>query len=243
MKQLGCLIAILILVNISMASAKQSPALLLMSDNAPPHVIEKSRSGIDIELTIAVLNMMDMSATVEFAPLSRGKRLVENKMADLFVPTFFQQDSDSIFVSDAIIEYRPTLFSLDQATSSFTHFAQIRNKKVATFQGATGYFGKEFEQMTKVNYYREVHDMSLLPKMLATGEVDIVFLDYYIFYYFLKEQLLTKKRDQIHINEQLLSNISAHVGFNNQQLRDQFNEALQQLKPATKNKIINHYIQ
>jgi len=242
MKQLGCLIASVILAYIPVVNAEQSSELLIMSDNAPPHVIEKTNAGIDIDLTLAVLQSMGMPARVEFAPLSRGKKLVESKMADLFVPTFFQQDTNGIFVSNAIIEYRPTLFSIEPLLGNVSNFSQIKDKKVATFQGAIGYFGKDFEQMSKVNYYREVHDMSMLPKMLINKEVDVVFLDYYIFYYFLKEEGLNAERANIKSNEQLLSNISAHVGFNNKQLRDEFNQALKALTPAIKNQIINQYI-
>jgi len=242
MKQLGCLIVSLMLAYLPLVNAEQSSELIIMSDNAPPHIIEQQNAGIDIDLTLAVLDSMGMSARIEFAPLSRGKKLVEGKMADLFVPTFFQQDTDGIFVSNAIIEYRPTLFSLQPSMSNISDFSQIRNKKIATFQGAIGYFGETFEQMSKVNYYREVHDMSMLPKMLINKEVDVVFLDYYIFYYFLKEEGLNTERVNIKSNEQLLSNISAHVGFNNKQLRDEFNQALKALAPTIRNQIINQYI-
>lgn len=242
MKQLGCLIVCLVSIYLPLVNAEQSSELIIMTDNAPPHVIEQKNVGIDIDLTLAVLNSMGMSARIEYAPLSRGKKLVESKIADLFVPTFFQQDADGIFVSNAIIEYRPTLFSLAPSVGNISDFSQIKDKKVATFQGAIGYFGKDFEQMSKVNYYREVHDMSMLPRMLVNKEVDIVFLDYYIFYYFLKEEGFNTERNKISINEHLLNNISAHVGFNNQQLRDRFNQALKELTPEEKSKIINQFI-
>ena len=80
----------------------EANTLLLTTDDGPPHIIKETHGGIDIEITKSVLALMGYRADVMYAPLSRGLLLVEKGKADLTVPTFFQQDNDSLFFSKAL---------------------------------------------------------------------------------------------------------------------------------------------
>jgi len=215
---------------------------LLTTDDGPPHIIKETHGGIDIEITKSVLALMGYRADVMYAPLSRGLLLVEKGKADLTVPTFFQQDNDSLFFSKAIIEYKPTVFSLVESGFKFLSLEDISGVNVSTFQGATGYFGKSFVAMTHVTNYTEHHDMSTLPLFLVQRKSDLVILDYYIFHYFLRKQLPAFPKSAIR-EHALIPSVSAHVGFNSKHLRDEFN---QKLLLFTKNggdrKIIKKYV-
>jgi len=217
---------LLLIANSSLA--QDSLSLVMVSDDGPPHMIAKSQSGIDIAK--AVLSDLDYQTQVAFASLKRGRQLVINKQADLFLPTFFEADKENIYLSNAFIQYRPTVFTRKQQPYSFEKLTDIKNLRVATFQGATGYFGKQFVEMTSQNYYREFHDMSKLPELLIAERVDIVVLDHYIFYYYLnayiEERRLNADLSRTITSFALIPPVSAYVGFNNANLRDEFNRAL-----------------
>ncbi len=202
----------------------------MVSDDGPPHMIAKTQSGIDIDIAKAVLSNLGFETQITCASLKRGRQLVLNKQADLFLPTFFETDKENIYLSDAFIQYRPTVFTKKHRQYSFEKLTDIKNQRVATFQGATGYFGEQFIEMTKQNYYREFHDMSKLPALLMADRVDVVVLDYYIFYYYLKdyeEQLgLNTNVSSKVLNFALIPPVDAYVGFHNAKLRDEFNHAL-----------------
>lgn len=213
--------------------------LTISTDNAPPHVIELTRGGIDLDITMAVLSKMGHTATVQFMPLSRGKQQVINKKSDLFLPTFFEKDTDELFISDAIIDYRPTFFTRVKDDFVVRNVADLANKRIVTFQGASKYFGPEFLAMTKRNKsYRELHSMTMLPELLLKGRYDVVLLDYYIFYYFLES------RRAIDIAEHVIfPTVNAHVEFHSQNLRDEFNVDLAAFKQkAEYQNIIDSYL-
>ncbi|WP_286265150.1 substrate-binding periplasmic protein [Thalassotalea atypica] len=241
------------------ATEVQTNELSMLSDDGPPHMIAASNSGIDIDITREILNSMGYKVTLDFMPLARGKSQVQLKYADLFLPTFYQQDSEQLFYSDAIIEYRPVILSLKKNQFSLNELSDADGKKILTFQGATGYFGEEFVKLSKGKGYRELADMSKFPELLLWGRYDLVVLDYYIFYYFLKrycqsdsidedrhdEAQITKLRycrQEIEEHNLLLA-VSAHVGFNDAKLRNDFNKALERYKRAKiPQKVIKKYI-
>jgi len=228
----------------SSAQIVSKTSLLLLSDDGPPHMIKVTKSGIDIDITREVIESMGEILKIEFSPLKRNQYQVMNKQADMFVPTFYQQDTKQLFISDPIIQYRPTVFSLKDKQLNFTKLADIKNKKVITFQGALGYFGAEFIKMSKQNDYREIHDMSKLPEMLMARRVDVIVLDYYIFYYFLKQSGSIKLGVTSAVNEhKLIPEVNAHVGFNSEALRNKFNKYLKTYIHAKRDiAVINNYI-
>ena len=238
------LITLILFANSYLLAAKE---LIIMTDDGPPHMIAESQNGIDLDITKAVLTNLGYRTKVVFAPLARGKLMVENNQADAFLPTFYQNDSNVLFHSDPIIYYRPTVFSLAKNQFKLNKLQEISKKRVISFQGATGYFGEVYREAVSQGFYRELHDMSKFPEMLLKKRVDIVVLDYYIFYYFLSQFCQTVENQplcQLKIREhKLIPQVSAHVGFNNQLLRDRFNDKLKQFKNLGKDKsIIWRYI-
>ncbi len=236
-----------LLVLILLSSPLEAKELLMLTDDGPPHMIAVSNSGIDVDITREVLEEMGYTVKLDFAPLSRTMLQVSNKQADLFLPTFFQNDTDKLFISAPIINYHPIAFSLENNKFQFERISDLAGKNVVTFQGAAGYFGEEFIKISKLEGYFELHDMSKFPEMLVKGRCDVVVLDYYIFYYYLQEYFKknpTKSHKMKEIDEFLLFPLAkAHVGFNDQKLRNEFNKQLQRYKNQGKDKaVINKYI-
>jgi len=221
--------------------------LLMLTDDGPPHMIAATKSGIDIDITREILFDMGHQVKLGFAPLKRTMHQVANKEADLFLPTFFQQDTTKLFISAPIINYQPIAFALKKNRYQFKEISDLAVVRLVTFQGASGYFGNEFVKLSKHNGYAELHDMSKLPEMLIKNRCDVVVLDYYIFYYYLQKYLNQNSVDYFAIEEierfTLFPEVKAHVGFHDKQLRDKFNRQLRLYKNLGKDKIvINKYI-
>lgn len=232
-----------------------SRELIMFSSDAPPHMIAATASGIDIDIVKTILTEMGHKVSIEFSPLKRAMAQVKKKEADIFLPTFFQEDSEQLYISDAFIQYRPMIFSLKSQALVIEKFADLKGLRMVSFQGATGYFGEEFKSITEQTSYTELHDMSKLPELLLMARYDVVVLDYYIFYYFLKmyqEQSelastelfpIVDNYSSLVMRHDLIPQVNAYVGFNNETLRNQFNINLKQfLNDNRHNKIIEKYI-
>jgi len=161
-------------------------------------------------------------------PLRRTKQQVLDKKQDIFLPTFFEKDTHLLFYSEPIINYKPTLFTLTDHNISLNSLADMHHFNVTSFQGATGYFGDDFSKHLNLSTYREMSDMSRFPTMLVIGRTQIIVLDYYIFYYYLAKY--HPHYNKLNITEHhLIPSVSAHVGFNNKDLRDRFNQVLSEV--------------
>lgn len=199
--------------------------VLILTDDGPPHMIKQTDGGIDLDITREVLQSIGHSVAVFYTPLSRAKKSVEGKLADVSVPTFYQQDSDNFYLSNPVVHYRPTLFSMSAKAIDMKNITKLKGLRLMTFQGAKGYFNQDFLNLTMNNKYREMHDMSVLPELLYKDRTDLVVLDYYIFYYFALERI-DNFSPQLFSHQPLMAEVPAYAGFNSKQLRDEFNKAL-----------------
>ena len=214
--------------------------LNIMTEDGPPHMIQASDSGIDLDITSEVLESLGYNTRMHYAPLTRAKFQVTQGKADVTVPTFYAKDSDGFYLSKPVIDYRPTVFTL--ASYPFKNLSDIKGLRVRSFQGATGYFGPEFVNMTQKNRYVEVPNMETLVRMLVSGRVDVVVLDYYIFYYYLTNIGVDEGETPI-LEHNLIPAIKASVGFSSKALRDKFDQAFQVFQQQDKiSKIIERYI-
>ena len=197
-------IPLFIFISFFASSICHARALVISSDDGPPHMIKKTNGGIDIEITREVLQELGYSVTIRYASLTRGKIDVERGSIDAVTPTFFEKDRPGFYVSS------PT---------------DLESHKVITFQGATGYFGNDFIRVSKNSEYRESYSMEKFPELLLRGRYSAVVLDYYIFNYFYR--MNDKKRDtsifQIH---SVIPQVKACVGFHDINIRNQFNQKL-----------------
>lgn len=216
--------------------------LLMLTDDGPPHMIAASNNGIDVDIVREVLQKMGHTVKLGYAPLNRSMRQVALKQANLFLPTFFQDDSSELFISAPIINYRPTVFSLKKNNFLFSNISDLKGESLVTFQGATGYFGSEFVKVSKSSNYRELHDMSKFPEMLLKERCEVVVLDYYIFHYFLQQYLQQSPTEKLKVEDiesfELFPKVKAYVGFHDEELRNEFNKQLQIYKSQHKDKAV-----
>ncbi len=225
-RRLGCWIALAMFV-FGQSSFAAKPMLTLSTEDGPPHMIQASNDGIDIDIVRSVLVELGYDVDVVYAPLERCKLSVKQGLFDLTVPTFVTSDSDGFYVSEPVINYRPTVFS--KANTKFSSLKDIQDLRVATFQGARGYLGPQFVSMSRKNRYVEYSNMSVLSSLLLKDRTDVVVLDYYIFYYYLREMNQFGRLHEIQENA-IIPSVQAAVGFHSKSLRDQFNQAFDKFK-------------
>lgn len=202
--------------------------LTMGTSNGPPYMIQESESGLDIDIPRAAMKKVGFPLRLEFYPLSRAIHELQLGRIHLTAP-FFTSAPKGIFVSDPHIEYRPSIITL-KTIDEMTELHQLKDHSIATFQGATGYFGDQFYYASKTSPdYVEHHDMEKLVDLLMNQRYQVVVLDYWIFRYFLSKSKFADQLSQIRFHP-LLPRIPATVAFNNEDLRNKFNQGLQLIK-------------
>lgn len=247
MKQI-CYIYIILTLTLILLYSEDSNAnrLILATDDGPPHMIKENDGGIDIDIVKQVLNQIGYDIDTIYVPLERAKKMVSESKADVFIPTFYQSDNKNIYLSDPVISYKPMVFSLKSRNFSYKSISDLENLSIVTFQGASGYFGEEFAKLSQKADYRELHNMAKFPELLLKERYEVVILDFYIFYYFLKKQLENNKAQYAYkeiTSFALTPEVKAYAGFNDKKLRDNFNQQLSIFQQAKNDqRIIEFYI-
>jgi len=224
--QISYLSLIALFLNCNIATGE---ILRLTTSDGPPHMIRETDSGLDIDVTRAVLERMGYQLEISYMPLTRAQAEVRYKRADLTVP-IFTGTVEGLHISAPAIQYRPTAFTLKSRQLSLQALPELRHYRVMTFQGATGYFGQQFVLATEqAPEYIEYHDMSRLPVLLAAARTDVVVLDYYIFYHYLSQAENAGEIGDYNAHE-LFPRVPAAVGFADRHLRDLFNQTLEEIR-------------
>ncbi len=222
------------------ASTPEGIVLTMGTSNGPPYMIQETESGLDIDISRAAMAKAGFPVRIEFYPLSRAIHELQLGRIHLTVP-FFISAPKGIFVSDPHIEYRPAVITLN-SIDKMHEITQLKDYTIATFQGATGYFGDQFYYASKHSPdYVEYHDMGKLVDLLMSQRYQAVVLDYWIFRFFLSHSKYANQLDQVRFHE-LLPRVPAAVAFNNEELRNKFNQGLRMIKTdGTYDEIINKY--
>jgi len=202
--------------------------LIMGTSNGPPYMIQATESGLDIDIPRAALEKVGFPLKLEFYPLSRAIHELQIGRIHLTAP-FFTNATKGVYISDSHIEYRPMVITLN-TIAKLQNLAQLKDYTIATFQGATGYFGDDFYNASQHSPdYVEFHDMANLVDLLMSERYQVIVLDYWIFRHFLAESNYKDQIDLITFHE-LIPRVPAAVAFTNPGLRDLFNKGLKMIK-------------
>ena len=205
------------------AASEPKPLLTLVTSVAPPYMIKQPPSGLDIDTVRAALEYQGYRVRVEFVSLTRTLMEVKAGRADVAVPSFATAD-DGLYNGDSHIRYRPTVFSLLKRNIQLDKTGDMGRYCIATFQGATGYFGPDFVNAAQQSpLYYEHHSMPQLIDMLLLERTDLVVLDYRIFRHYYQQK---GYQARYRANETIFPPVPAMPVFNDPAVRDQFNIGL-----------------
>ncbi len=132
------------------------------SDLGPPHMLldRGQAKGIDVDVVKHLLKKLDIDANFHFVGLASARKEVTLGKLDAVVPTFIQEDTKNLFVSVPVVSYLPTVFSLAENNFYPAALHDLKAHSIVSFQGATGYFGRIFQDIAKRSpYYLELSNM------------------------------------------------------------------------------------
>ncbi len=233
---------LLFLISFSVSQSVLSKTLIVGTADAPPHMIKSSNSGIDIDIPKAILERLGYTLKVRYMPLTRAQREVQSGRIDLMVPLYVAGEA-GLYMSTPHVSYRPVAVSLRERNLSIDDMLDLGGFRIATFQGALGYFDDEFSIASKESpLYTEIPNMELLPKMLLAERIDVVVLDLYIFKYFMGQLKSSYELPAVKMHR-IFPEVPAAVAFHDRFLRDRFNQELLQIRSdGTYEEIMRKYL-
>lgn len=222
------------------ASAQQ--LLIATSSSIPPFVIAEDR-GIVIEIMREALAPAGYTPSFLFAPNRRVSHELEQGSVD-GVYNLALNSIEGVHYSAPVIEYQNVAVTLTSAAIRLDSLQQLRGLRVAAFQNAPGFLGKEFGALVKSHTaYQEVANQRSQLSLLFKGDVDVIILERRIFEYFLEQRRLAGADTQPVTFHTLFPPAARYAAFREQHIREKFNDGLARLKESGRyQEIIHRYL-
>ncbi|WP_374352693.1 substrate-binding periplasmic protein [Chitinimonas sp.] len=197
----------------------------------PPYVIQKSNSGMELDVVAQALADAGHSMKPVYLPFARVPLAMQDAEVDAAITV---QESSGIKAafSDSHITYQNFAISLGKNAFKIEGVADLAKHSVAAFQNAKLYLGVPFSVMAGTNKaYAEHAEQVKQNKLLYTGRVDVVVGDRNIFKYFNNEA----KQEGIDVSQpvvyhEIFPPTYYKVAFRDSAVRDGFNAALKKMR-------------
>ncbi|MBU1309697.1 MAG: transporter substrate-binding domain-containing protein [Gammaproteobacteria bacterium] len=202
----------------------QAAALnVLVGQNKPPYIRLETVSGYELELLREIVRRMGHEAVFVFVPNSRIRGLLESGNGDIASLQPNDTADAELYFSQPYIRYQNVLVSLARDELTITHPADLSDKQVVAFQGASRVLGADYRDAVVHNTgYLETVDQKAQVDMLFSGRAQAIVLDRNIF---MHHQQTSGSPAAVQIHE-LFNSSLYRAAFRDPQLQRSFDRAL-----------------
>lgn len=208
----------------------------------PPYNIPETDSGIEMDIVREALKAKGYAIQAKYVPFARVRRDFMNHEVDAAL-TINPNSGIEAFYSNEHLVCQNVVVTLKQNHFQIRTVDDLKDKSVLAFQDATLYLGKAFASMASQNpQYKEIAKQELQINLLYSNRVDAIVLDKNIFYYHRKHNDMVDTSQPIDV-WQIFPPTAFRVAFVDEQVRDDFNEGLKQLRDSGRyDEIVKKYI-
>lgn len=212
----------------------------------PPYIFEKRDFGLDFDLAQAILKNSGYSIKSVHSPNNRAMIEIEKGKVDGAIGLPSGTDRDGLYFSQAIISYDNVVITKKSSGVVIERADDLKKLRFLAFSNARAYLGADYLKMVKeLRYDTEISNQEDQNRMFWQGKVQAIILDINVFRFYrnaLKEKFNTSEEVVVHRIFSPKSNERVAV-FKSKVVRDQFNEALRELRSSgTYQKIFDRYI-
>jgi len=228
------LIAILFTFNI------QAKSLTIALGNFEPLFSEKNKPALFKDLIDGVYSYIP-NRNINYHYMFSNARLVRELNAKSIdgAANIFSKNEIHGCLTQPIFAYSDVAISLKSKYYTINSVSDLKEKSVVSYQRAILLLGSEYKQaVLRSKHYKEVAQPLEQAKLLSNGMVDVSIGDKYIFLHSLKNYAkngLTPNDFEIH---DIFPPVASSIGFNEQKLCDEFDQALLKYKNSGKYQLV-----
>ncbi len=223
------------------ASAANAQVKVGFGQDKPPFVSDNK--GIEV----SIVEEIGRRTGTAIAPVFMSNLRLQKSLGDgeIDVAASVPESKDYI-VSSPFISFNNGAFTLKSAGIRLDSLGELRGKSIVAWQNARGDLGAEFTQAVADNAaYKEIPSQLNQVKMFLSGRADAIVIDKDIFSWHVKSEGAEFKKtvDDYEFHKIIPGYTHLYLGFRRQDLRDQFDKALQAMnEDGTYRKIIDSYV-
>lgn len=204
--------------------------------NFEPFFMPDKDDGLFIEVIRAVYAQLP-EYRIELLYMSNDRIARELRLGrvDAAANIMSAANQNHIKLSLPIFRYSDVAISLKSKRICINDFDDLTKHSLATFQGATEFFGEDYKAAIEQNKdYNEYAHVDTTIRQLAKGRVEVIIIDVHMVPFFIEKYL----KGQLTLDELRFHYIfpvpTAHsyMGFNDPKLRDDFDQAFIEIKQS-----------
>jgi polar amino acid transport system substrate-binding protein len=215
----------------------------------PPYVIQESNSGFEVEIIRAALAAKGHTLKPTYASFLAAPRMLREKQADAAQrgsPELKESDGFH-YAGEPTVVYQDAAVSLKKNNLKIDGLADLKDKSIVSFQGATQFLGAEFAAAVKGNAnYQESSNERRKLQMFYANSAQVYTGDINIFKYYrdsVKGDVDIKQEVVYHKVFPANTDVTRNAVFLDKQVREDFNAGLKQLKSSGQyQQIIRKYV-
>ena len=215
--------------------------------NFPPFFIKKDNKGIFIDIIDEIFKQLP-EYKVQYIFMSNHRLLHEINLGQSIdvACNVFPNAKVNGYLSEPVFRFSDVAISRKSDQLTLNNIADLQDKSIAAYQGATELLGDSFKQMANNNAdYNEYPHPKETTLLMLSGQKDIRVGDLNIFWYDLNNKYYDKAKDiapddfTVHY---LWPSVFSHMAFNDPILKDRVDEVIIKLKRnGTMEKIYSRY--
>ncbi len=232
------MVLISLVLSVSVVSAKE--ITLVAGLSLPPYIIQETNNGMEYDIVKEALAKNGHTLKLKSVPFIRVS--FEYKKFDGAI-TINEASGVKGNYSDVTMVYQNFAISLKDKAVPISTIQDLGDKNIVAFQNATKYLGEEYKKIVESNpNYKEQGKQEVQVKLLYSGRADAIVSDINIFKYYRKAVTGVDTSAEV-VYHNIFPETEYKVLFNDPAIRDEFNQALADLRSSGRyQEIINNYI-
>lgn len=193
----------------------------------PPYVIQKTKSGFELELIRHVVQRMGYASTFTFSPFGRSPRLFSTTDIDAITTMNHLTAETGVALSDIYVTYENVVITKTQDGIQLSSLDDLQTISLVAFHNARVVLGEAFGRVVADHHsYLELDNQEAQVSLFLQGRVQALVIDKHVFRY-----LLTRLGEAPAVTyHRLFAPNDYRVAFRDQQLAQGFNNQLRRFK-------------
>ncbi|MDD3463079.1 MAG: transporter substrate-binding domain-containing protein [Sulfurospirillaceae bacterium] len=220
---------------------------IVFSKNEEPYVMENAfAKGIEYDIVKEILSKKDVLVSYEkfISPEKILNILQEDEKIDVVVG--INPQNGTFYYSEPLVDFEYIAISRIEDKLKINSIEDLKKKKIIAFKDAYKTLGEKYNTLfnptNRPETYTEISTQDEQVTAFLNKKADVIILDKNMFQWYLKSS--SKKDTSKYKFHTIFDDKNSHcIAFKDKNLRDLFNESLQDMKKSGKyNQIVDNYL-
>jgi polar amino acid transport system substrate-binding protein len=206
--------------------------------DTPPYVMDEAKAGIEVDIVREALRLQDYTFTTCQMPYGQLADAIATKGVDAAAAVIKREDGT--YYSENYVTFKNVAITMKSSGIAIGTIADLKGKSIVSWEDAYEDLGPEFQKLfspeVKDPYrkkYREIADQKNQVEMFWQKEAEVIVIDESVMRWFTREWAGKVDTSPALVYHRIFpGETQFRMGFRREQVRDDFNAGLKQIRAS-----------